>query len=131
MKKEKEVERWHIELEEIMDNETIECLLEMIKEYSWLIACQDYPLKVWEKEAIYIDVLDAYYDISKTIEKLSNDAKFDLNKEQENALEILHKEVAAECDALIQKLAPREKKPTREPEVKLMLIRMKKRVIKR
>ncbi|KAF0468059.1 hypothetical protein F8M41_025869 [Gigaspora margarita] len=34
LKKEKEVERWHIELEEIMDNETIECLLEMIKEYS-------------------------------------------------------------------------------------------------
>ncbi|KAF0457807.1 hypothetical protein F8M41_001149 [Gigaspora margarita] len=61
------------------------------------------------------EVLDAYYDLDETVEEHFNDAVFGFNEEQENGLEVLLKEVSAECDALVQKLTPKKKESIQEP----------------
>ncbi|CAG8838732.1 9760_t:CDS:1, partial [Gigaspora margarita] len=61
------------------------------------------------------EVLDAYYDLNEPVEEPFDDAEFGSNEEQENGLKVLLKEVATECNALIRKLAPREKEPIQEP----------------
>ncbi|CAG8746051.1 19555_t:CDS:2, partial [Gigaspora rosea] len=48
-----------------------------------------------------------------------DDTVFDSNKEQENAFEVLLKEITTECDTLVQKLASGEKEPTQEPGGKI------------
>lgn len=74
-----------------------------------------------KEEAMYFDLLalDAYYDLNKIIEKPFDDAESGSNKEQENGLKVLFKEVFTKCDALIWKLAPREKEPIQEPGCKI------------
>ncbi|RIB24651.1 hypothetical protein C2G38_2168078 [Gigaspora rosea] len=69
------------------------------------------------RPTIYLDVLDTYYGLDE--EELFDDTEFVSNKEQENAFEVLLKEVATECDTLVQKLARGEKEPTREPRSKI------------
>ncbi|KAF0464625.1 hypothetical protein F8M41_026478 [Gigaspora margarita] len=48
-----------------------------------------------KEEAMYFDLLalDAYYDLNKIIEKPFDDAESGSNKEQENGLKVLFKEV--------------------------------------
>ncbi|KAF0333063.1 hypothetical protein F8M41_017020 [Gigaspora margarita] len=53
--------------------------------------------------------------------ELFDNAELGSYKEQKNALEVLFKEVTAEYDALIQKLASRGKEPIQEPQEKEML----------
>ncbi|CAG8552204.1 21450_t:CDS:2, partial [Gigaspora rosea] len=52
----------------------------------------------------------------QAVKKPLKDARFGSNIEQNDKLEVLLKEVATECDTLIQELVPKEKKLIREPK---------------
>ncbi|RIB12475.1 hypothetical protein C2G38_2257913 [Gigaspora rosea] len=77
---------------------------------------KNYFLVIQEEEAVYLGVLDPYYDLDKAVKKPLKDARFGSNIEQNDKLEVLLKEVATECDTLIQELVPKEKKLIREPK---------------
>ncbi|RIB26667.1 hypothetical protein C2G38_2162799 [Gigaspora rosea] len=74
------------------------------------------PEEIIEEEAMYLSVLDAYYDLDEPVEELLEDAGFGSNIEQKDELEVLLKEVTTKCDALIQELVPGEKETAQEPE---------------
>ncbi|CAG8783495.1 20461_t:CDS:2, partial [Gigaspora margarita] len=63
-------------------------------------------------------ILVTYYDLNKLVEETLNNAEFESDKIQKIELEVLLKEVTAKCNALVQKLVPREKEPTQEPKGK-------------
>ncbi|CAG8708621.1 25713_t:CDS:2 [Gigaspora margarita] len=65
------------------------------------------------------ELLDAYYNLNKTVEEPFDDTVFGFNEEQENKLEVLLKEVSTKCDALVQKLTPKKKEPIEEPGGKI------------
>ncbi|RIB16271.1 hypothetical protein C2G38_2038717 [Gigaspora rosea] len=120
-KEEEEIEAVPTEPRIIVDGKALEFIVKRKEGDFCLIYHQNYSLKAQVKEAIHLNiglpgltvtkVLDAYYNLDKTIEEPFNNAKFGSNEEQENELEVLLKEVATECNALVQKLAPIEKKP--------------------
>ncbi|RIB20708.1 hypothetical protein C2G38_2035016 [Gigaspora rosea] len=114
-KEKKEMDSIPNESGEIISSKTLEFLLGIVEKSFCSISCQNYFLMTQEEEAVYLGVLDTYYDLDEPVEVPLVDAEFGPNEKQENGLKVLLKEVATECDALVRKLAPREKEPIQKP----------------
>ncbi|KAF0561765.1 hypothetical protein F8M41_019384 [Gigaspora margarita] len=113
------------ETKKTTNSETLEFILDVIEDYAYLTSNQDYSLIIQEEKAMYLGVLDAYYDLNKAIEEPFDNAIFDFNKEQENKLKVLLEEISAKYNALLQKLALKNRSPSKNSEVKLMLEKAK------